>query len=515
MSNAAGRMREWWFELAGGPVRARVLFVLACVLGLDTADIGTVGAIAGKLEHALSLNNTELGLLAAIPAFCSAVATIPMGVLTDRTSRTRLLQIAILAWAGAQALSGLAQSFEMLFLTRLALGAATAATIPAVASLVGDLFQASERGQIWGLILSGELIGAAFGYVIAGEAATFGPGSWRYAFFVLAIPSLGAALAVRRWLPEPARGGRSRLRRGATKFIASDDARPGERAPQGQEEYAKTETQKKVEEQRVEPDPELVLRSDPARMSLWRATLYVLRVRTNVVLIIASALGYFYFTGVTTFGLVYFQDRYHVAHGTATVLLAFLGLGGLAGVIAGGRIADRFLHQGHVNSRIIVGGLSFALTAVLFLPGLLFGTVAISLPFFVLAAIAFGARNPPLDAARLDIMHHRLWGRAEAVRTLLRRLLTASAPVVFGFIADQLVPASAHATTHGAHGFGANANAQGLKLAFLILLITLAAGGIMTLFGTRTFPRDVATARASEDATAKAGNSDPDLRRAA
>jgi MFS family permease len=515
MSNAAGRLRDWWFGLAGGPVRARVVFVLACVLGLDTADVGTVGAIAGKLEHALALNNTELGLLAAIPAICSAVATVPMGILVDRASRTRLLQITILAWTGAQAVSGLAQSFEMLLLIRLALGVATAAAIPAVASLVGDLFPASERGRVWGLILSGELIGAAFGYVIAGEAATFGSGSWRYAFFVLALPSLGAAFAVRRWLPEPARGGRSRLRRGATRFIAADDVPRSARAPQAQDEYTQTETQKKVQEQHVKPDAELVLRSDPAQMGLWRATRYVLRIRTNVVLIIASALGYFYFTGLATFGLVYFEDRYNVAHGTATVILALVGLGGLVGVIAGGRIADRFLHQGHVNSRIIVGGVSFALAAMLFLPGLIFGTVALALPFVVLAAIAFGARNPPLDAARLDIMHHRLWGRAEAVRTLLRRVLTASAPVVFGFIADQLVPPGAHASSPGGHGFGANANAQGLKLAFLILLITLAAGGILTLFGTRTFPRDVATARASEDATTKSGNGQSGLQRAA
>ena len=146
-----------------------------------------------------------------------------------------------------------------------------------------------------------------------------------------------------------------------------------------------------------------------------------------------------------------------MSHGTATVLLALLGLGGLIGIVGGGRIADRFLHKGHVNSRIVVGGLSYVLAAVLFLPGLLVSAVAISLPLFVLAAVAFGARNPPLDAARLDIMHHRLWGRAEAVRTLLRRSLTAGAPVVFGLVADALVAPGANASSNGAHGFAPNA----------------------------------------------------------
>jgi hypothetical protein len=81
--------------------------------------------------------------------------------------------------------------------------------------------------------------------------------------------------------------------------------------------------------------------------------------------------------------------------------------------------------------------------------------------------------------------------------------MTATAPIVFGFIADQLVPPGARASTNGTHGFGANANAHGLRLAFLILLSTLALGGILTLFATRTYPRDVATALASESATAQ------------
>jgi MFS family permease len=420
----------------------------------------------------------------------------------------------MLVWSAAQGLSGFSQSFAMLLLIRVGLGAATGAAIPAVASLVGDLFPGGERGRIWGLILSGQLIGAAFGYVIAGEAATFGSGSWRYAFFVLAIPSFLGALAIHRYLREPARGGRSRLRWGATEYIAADHpAAAGDE--ETEDEFEPTRAQEKVEEQRVAPDPALVLHSDPERMSLWAATRYVLRVRTNVVLIIASALGYFYFTAVTTFGLVYFEDRFHVGHGVATLLLALVGLGGLIGVIAGGRLSDRGVRRGNVNSRITVGAMGFALAALMFLPGLLSATIAISLPCFILAGIAFGGRDPPIDAARLDIMHHRLWGRAEAVRTVLRRTLTATAPLVFGMLADALVPPGAHATTNGAHGFGANANAHGLRLAFLILLFTPALGGILTFVARRTYPRDVATALASEDATSSQRGDGATLREAA
>lgn len=493
------RGSAWWRDIAGGPVRAKVVFLLACVLGLSQADLGTLGAIAGKLEHALSLTDAQFGLLAATPAVCAAFATVPMGVLVDRTARVRLLWITMLVWSAAQAISGISTSFAMLLITRVGVGAATAAAIPAVASLVGDLFPTSERGRIWGLILSGELLGSAFGYIIAGEAAAFGPGSWRYAFFVLAIPSILLALVIRRSFPEPLRGGRGQLELGATQFTQPDA--PGITPALDEDQLKQSEAQERVAQDHVPPDPGLVLRSDPGQMSIWSTACYVLRIRTNVILIVASALGYFYFTGVVTFGLVLFEDRYHVAASAATALITAVGLAGLGGVIAGGRLADNQMRRGDLNSRINVGAWSFLLSAVLFCAGLLSDTIFISLPLFMLAGVAFGARNPPLDAARLDIMHHRLWGRAEAVRTLLRQLTTAGAPILFGLVADAFAPPGAAAHSNGTHGFGANANGHGLELAFLFFLITVVLGGLLTFAAKRTYPRDVATALASEAAS--------------
>jgi hypothetical protein len=191
------------------------------------------------------------------------------------------------------------------------------------------------------------------------------------------------------------------------------------------------------------------------------------------------------------------------------VLLVLLGAGGVAGALAGGRVADSLLARGRVNARIIIGGLSYVIAAIMFLPGLLSRSVAIALPLYVAAAFAFSARDPPLDAARLDIMHFRLWGRAEAVRTLFRRCAVAVAPVTFGLIADRL--GGVNTGNSGQHGYAATVNAQGLDDAFLILLITLAVGGLLTFRALRTYPRDVSTAIASEERTARAG-ADPVLR---
>ena len=115
-------------------------------------------------------------------------------------------------WAVAVLLSGAATSYWWLLAARVGLGIVTATAGPAVASLTGDFFPASERGRIYGMIVGGELVGTGIGYVISGDISSVV--SWRFAFWWLIVPSLALAWVVRR-LPEPARGGRSQLRAGA------------------------------------------------------------------------------------------------------------------------------------------------------------------------------------------------------------------------------------------------------------------------------------------------------------
>jgi len=102
-----------------------------------------------------------------------------------------------------------------------------------------------------------------------------------------------------------------------------------------------------------------------------------------------------------------------------------------------GHLGDWLIERRHITARPLVGGLSFLLAAALFLPGLLTTSLLVAAPLFFFAAAGFGGANPPLDAARLDIMHSRLWGRAEAVRTVLCASLDAIAPLLFGYVSAQ------------------------------------------------------------------------------
>jgi sugar phosphate permease len=338
--------------------------------------------------------------------------------------------------------------------------------------LTGDFFPAADRGKIYGYILSGELLGAGVGFVVSGSVA--GAVSWRAAFVVLAVPAAALALAIWRGLPEPERG-------------AQHQPEHGQDRPFGVARQA-------VERRHVDPVPERVLHRDPAELTLLQAVRYVLRIPTNCWLIGAAAAGYFFFAGMRTFALVFVRGHLDLGQSTATVVLFLAGTGALAGVLVSGRLADKLIQRGRVDARVLVGAISYLVATAFLAPALLLTTVPTVLPLLVVAAGALAAPNPPLDAARLDIVPSGLWGCAEGIRTMLRQTAQAAAPLVFGLIADALGGASAT----GSEQHIPAATTHALQDTFLIMLVPLALTGLVLLLARRWYAADVATAIASE-----------------
>ena len=484
----------------GGPARRRVIILLAAVLGLDAADQGAIGAVAPQLEAALRISNVELGLLVTIAAGMAAVTTLPIGSLVDRCNRVRILTFAILLWGVAQAMSGFAADYPMLLLTRVALGAVTAAAAPAIASLTGDLFPPAERGRIYGLIITGEMLGAGFGVLVSGlVAGWFG---WRPALSILAIPSLLLVFLLPRYLPEPARGGKSWIAE-HSEVIPSTPEAPhldGSQAGEDGQSPRDEPLRQAVDESDAEANPDLVV-DTTAKLSLWEATRYVLRVRTNVVIVVASSLGYFFFAGLKTFALLFLRGHYGIGQGVATLLVLVVGAGAVAGVILGGRRSDQMIEKGRVTARLDTGVVGYILASVLLVPAIVTSNLGLALPLLVICSAMVAAPNATLDAARLDVVPAKLWGRAEAVRNLLRTVLEASAPLVFGLVSAEF---GAPNRGLGAVAGGARAPAVkpsqvvGLEDAFLLMLVLLAVSGVILLIGRRWYPSDIASAIESE-----------------
>src|SRR5699024_4229329 len=97
------------------------------------------------------------------------------------------------------------------------------------------------------------------------------------------------------------------------------------------------------------------------------------------------------------------------------------------------------------------------------------------------------------------IMHFRLWGRAEGVRAALRYLAQAIAPIAF---AGLYILFSGSGSLFGIAAGQVQQSEGALAYTFAVMLIAIAAAGGVLFIAMRTYPRDVATARASEQAIA-------------
>jgi MFS family permease len=460
----------------GGATRTQVVVVLAAVLALSSADAATVGASAIELRRGLHINNTDIGLLVAVSSLVGAVAAVPFGMLADRVRRTWTLASAILFWGVAMVWSATASTFGKLLLARLALGLVTAAAGPIVASLVGDYFPGGERGRIYSFILTGELVGAGAGFAVTGDIAAL---SWRAAFLILAIPAFFLAYFVFH-LPEPVRGGQ-----GALKAEVAPGAVPepvAEREPDSGPNTSKfTDAQLIALRRGVQPDQRLLEEGSRRNMGFLDAVRYVLHVRTNVYLIISGALGYYFLAGIQTFGVEFVHVQYGVTQVLANLLMLVVGGGAAVGVMLAGPLGDRLLAGGRLKGRIQVAAYAAVAVVFLFIPALIIHGVFTALPYLILAGAALSAQNPPIDAARLDIIPSYLWGRAEGVRTLVRTGAQALAPLLFGAVSDLL------------SGSGSQ-QYSGLRWTFLIMLVPLSASAVFLFRAMQTYPTDVVTA---------------------
>jgi MFS family permease len=481
MARVTGRHLE---RTLGGQQRTRVIVALAAILALASADAATVGAAAAPLRSALHISNTDIGLLVTVSSLITAVASLPFGIMADRFRRTRILGLAVGAWGVVMVWSAAVSSFGGLLLTRVVLGAVTAAAGPMVASLVGDYFEGSERGRIYSYILTGELVGAGIGFAVTGDIAAL---SWRVAFLLLGLPAFFLAWFVLK-LPEPARGAAAPLRPDAG-IAAANGPEPAPTRLSPDDTSGATDAQRLAATRGVAPDADKVLSAAELQsMGIVTAVRAVLRIRTNVILIVAGACGYFYLSGVSTFGSEFVKEQYHVNQALANFLLLIVGGGAIIGVLVAGSLSDSLLRRGFLNSRILVAAVAALAATVLFVPALTTRSAVTALPYLILAGLMLSAQNPPIDAARLDIMPPLLWGRAEATRTVLRSLAQSMAPVLFGVISD--------------HVFGGGRS--GLQWTFGIMLLAMAGSGVILLRALRTYPHDVATAGESALSTAAA-----------
>src|SRR5580692_5748426 len=180
------------------------LFVLFAINLLNFFDRQLLGALGEPIRKEFLLSDTALGLLGTVFTLMYAVVGLPLGHISDRWYRTKLLAIGTAVWSLLTAATGMAQNYVQIFIARLGVGLGEATCAPAGQSLIGDLFPPKQRSKAMGVFMLGLPAGIFLAYISAGAIATkFG---WRAAFWFACIPGIILALMALR-IPEPIRGG--------------------------------------------------------------------------------------------------------------------------------------------------------------------------------------------------------------------------------------------------------------------------------------------------------------------
>src|ERR1700729_2143708 len=180
------------------------LFLLFAINLLNFFDRQLLGALGEPVRHEFHLSDTALGFLGTIFTIIYAFVGLPLGALSDRWYRNRLIALGTAFWSVLTAATGFAQNYVQIFIARLGVGVGEATCAPAGQSLIGDLFPQNQRSKAMGVFMLGLPAGIFLAYISAGAIATkFG---WRAAFWFACIPGIILALMALR-IPEPVRGG--------------------------------------------------------------------------------------------------------------------------------------------------------------------------------------------------------------------------------------------------------------------------------------------------------------------
>jgi MFS family permease len=175
-------------------VATAVLLVANFTLAIDFSILNVALPHIGA---ELRIPTSQLQWIATAFAVSAAGLTLLFGRAADLFGRRRLLLLGLTVLGAGSLLGGLAASFELLLVARVAQGLATAAVTPAALSLLTAIYEEGpRRSRILGvngaLMAAGFTAGAVLGGVLTGAV------SWRSTFFLNVVVA-AVALCLAPW----------------------------------------------------------------------------------------------------------------------------------------------------------------------------------------------------------------------------------------------------------------------------------------------------------------------------
>lgn len=421
------------------PVPAWPMWALGLVILMDEIDKNIVRGLIDPLKDEFGVGDFGIGVLLSAFIIVNGVITVPAGYLADRWNRTRMIGHTIVGWSALTAAGAAAPNFPALVGLRSALGFGQAITEPSAASLIGDYYPVEQRGRAFAIqqvmLLGGIGLGVAIGGVL-GQA--FG---WRWALIVVSLPGLLVAAIVYR-LREPRRGTADRLAVGGTEI------------------EHETEHLDLFEGGFVAFLREMIagLRADMRT---------ILEIRTMRYALVGVAALLFTVTAVAAWLPQYYIRHLGIAEGEGEAWFGGLILvGGIPGVLLGGRVADRYANSIQ-GARLALPGIFLFVGNALAAVSYLFDEFAPAYVLQLVAIFIITMAIPGLRAGLTDAVPANLRGAGFGAFNLV-------AVVAGGAAAPTVVAALSSAFD------------ENLRTAFLLVTPAVFVGS-MVLFHARKF----------------------------
>ncbi|QTD57268.1 spinster family MFS transporter [Parasphingorhabdus cellanae] len=178
------------------------LAILATANILSYLDRIIINLLVEPIKSDLVITDTQFSLLQGV-AFGLFYATLalPIGRMVDMRSRKPIIIIGVLVFSVSSLFSGLARSFQQMFLCRVGVGAGEASILPASYSMITDYFAPQYLGRAISIFTMTSFVGIGLAYIAGGAAieaiaawnapwplAQLEP--WRRVFIVVSLPGI-------------------------------------------------------------------------------------------------------------------------------------------------------------------------------------------------------------------------------------------------------------------------------------------------------------------------------------
>ncbi|WP_165793474.1 spinster family MFS transporter [Hyphococcus luteus] len=188
-----------------------VVGVVTLAYIVSFVDRQIITLLVEPIKQDLNLNDTQIGLLQGLSfALLYSFLGIPIGVLADRISRTRIITVGIVLWSLFTAACGLTRSFATLFAARVGVGVGEAALTPSVHSMLADIFPANELGKAISVYTLSMYLGSGVALIAGGAVVEFLTSygqihlpvigllqPWQSTFFLVGAPGFLVALLMK------------------------------------------------------------------------------------------------------------------------------------------------------------------------------------------------------------------------------------------------------------------------------------------------------------------------------